>query len=528
MPRAVTEHAARKVMLDAGFEPSTPYPGGTKPWPGVCLKCGQPGTPRYIEVRSHNASPCQYCSGSKVDEAVRIGRFMALDFSPSTPYPGNGTPWPGVCLKCGQPGKPRHSKVFKYETVNGQRRLTVVVRPCRHCSQIDTDDAVAVGMMMARDFLPSIPYPGSKKPWPGVCLKCGQPGSPNLKEVRHAGYSPCAYCRRVGSKKLDSAIVIGKFLAVGLEPLEAYPGSAAKWKCRCLNCGKHTYPRAANVIHKNSGCKHCRSVLFSETQPHQVRVRERAEKRTREALNELKMAGFTPIGKYRGVKSPVLCLCGHCGREHSVRLEGLRSGNHACPRRKGERISEGKVAKSLKRVKAFAEANGYQFLDHELREEGGEGRGGNRLWLRVKCEEEHSYWIRSNHFQRGVGCAYCQELFGVGFHYDKPAHLYAVRGEDFLKVGISNDSNLENRLTEHKSNGLGTVLKLHRFEIGRDAFNAERKWLEFLEEIDQALRPTKTEFGVGYTEAVRVHQEALDWVMEYFEEIQGAEYLKAS
>jgi hypothetical protein len=227
MPKAVTEHAARKVMLDAGFEPSTPYPGSKEPWPGVCLKCGQPGTPRYIEVRSHNASPCQYCSGSKVDEAVRIGRFMALDFSPSTPYPGNGTP--------------------------------VVVRPCRHCSQIDTDDAVAVGMMLARDFLPSVPYPGSKKPWPGVCLKCGQPGSPNLKEVRHAGYSPCAYCRRVGSKKLDSAIVIGKFLAVGLEPLEAYPGSAAKWKCRCLNCGKDTYPRAANVMHKNSGCKHCRS-----------------------------------------------------------------------------------------------------------------------------------------------------------------------------------------------------------------------------------------------------------------------------
>ena len=523
MPRAVTEDAARKVMLDAGFEPSTPYPGSKEPWPGVCVKCGQPGTPRYIEVRSHNASPCRYCSGSKVDEAVRIGRFMALDFAPSTPYPGNGTPWPGVCLKCGQPGKPRQSKVFKYETANGQRRLAVAGRPCRHCSQIDTDDAVAVGMMLARDFLPSVPYPGSKKPWPGVCLKCGQPGSPNLKAVRYRRYAPCTYCIRVGHKRLDTAVVIGKFLAVGLEPLEPYPGAMSKWKCRCLNCGEETYSRAANVIHQNAGCFHCRSQVFSNP-----RFKERAQERERVAFQELRDAGYEPLSEYRGTRVPLLCKCSLCGEEHNVRVEEIRLGGQGCLRTRGVRVSNTKVEKSLKRAKAFALANGYQFLDHELRKEGGEGRGGNRLWLRVKCEEEHSYWIRANHFHRGVGCAYCQELFGVGFHYDKPAHLYAVRGEDFLKVGISNDSNLENRLTEHKSNGLGTVLKLHRFEIGRDAFNAERKWLEFLEEIDQALRPTKTDFGVGYTEAVRVHEEAIEWVSEFFSSLATKKLPKAA
>lgn len=48
--------------------------------------------------------------------------------------------------------------------------------------------------LLALGFEPSVPFPGSQVPWPGVCLKCGRPGAPTLRNVRHVGSSPCAYC----------------------------------------------------------------------------------------------------------------------------------------------------------------------------------------------------------------------------------------------------------------------------------------------------------------------------------------------
>jgi len=59
------------------------------------------------------------------------------------------------------------------------------------------DSAVAEGKMLARDFQPSVPYPGSNSPWPGVCLKCGQPGSPRYASIQ-AGQGACVSCAEYG------------------------------------------------------------------------------------------------------------------------------------------------------------------------------------------------------------------------------------------------------------------------------------------------------------------------------------------
>ena len=59
------------------------------------------------------------------------------------------------------------------------------------------------------------------------------------------------------------------------------------------------------------------------------------------------------------------------------------------------------------------------------------------------------------------------------------------------------------------------MLHLHSSETGREAFVSERQSISYLEEMNQTLRPAKAEFGVGFTEAVRVHEEALAWVSDF-------------
>ena len=62
MADRISEAAARAIMIAAGFQPSVPYPGSVAPWPGVCLKCGQPGSPRYNDVQQGQGA-CAPCSG---------------------------------------------------------------------------------------------------------------------------------------------------------------------------------------------------------------------------------------------------------------------------------------------------------------------------------------------------------------------------------------------------------------------------------------------------------------------------------
>ena len=62
----VTDATARSVMHAAGFSPSVPYPGNDKPWPGVCLKCGERGAPWYSSVQQGNGA-CKSCARSGID-----------------------------------------------------------------------------------------------------------------------------------------------------------------------------------------------------------------------------------------------------------------------------------------------------------------------------------------------------------------------------------------------------------------------------------------------------------------------------
>ena len=81
----VTEATARGAMHAADFIPSVPYPGSLEPWPGTCLKCGKPGSPRYQSVQQGNGA-CQSCAERGFNSA-----------KPAVFYTVAGGGW----LKCG-------------------------------------------------------------------------------------------------------------------------------------------------------------------------------------------------------------------------------------------------------------------------------------------------------------------------------------------------------------------------------------------------------------------------------------------
>lgn len=66
------------------------------------------------------------------------------------------------------------------------------------------------------------------------------------------------------SRRLTDEETRPVMLAAGLDPLELYPGSKAKWKCKCINCGGTvyiTYTEVRRPRRTGFGCTPCNNKL---------------------------------------------------------------------------------------------------------------------------------------------------------------------------------------------------------------------------------------------------------------------------
>lgn len=177
----------------------------------------------------------------RLDEDAAVAIALEKRWQPTVPYVSNKTPWIGYCLVCGYPGAPTLTNIKKQSSA------------CGVCTGRRQDGHIRVGKLMALDFLPSLTYVDNCTPMPGVCFRCHQPISPSFNNVWNTK-SACAYCSKV---RVDDAILIGKMLAVDLEPLEPYPGAAnLPWMSRCLRCG-YTNDRNYSSAARGQGCREC-------------------------------------------------------------------------------------------------------------------------------------------------------------------------------------------------------------------------------------------------------------------------------
>lgn len=231
-------------MLAAGVNPLTPYAGKDTPWTSKCLTCGNTVSPSYNNVRRGQGA-CIYCSGKvaiSIEDAFAFARRSC--FEPVSPYPGSNVPWPCRCTVCGNLSKPRLSVIKR-----GGR--------CRYCAGNTIDPETAERTIKQAGVEPLEPYPGSQVPWRCKCARCGSEISPIYSNIRR-GQGGCVKCRSRAAM-IDESVAVSDMIDSGARPMEPYPGTDAKWRCKCLRCERIIFPRYANVRAGQGSCLHCRA-----------------------------------------------------------------------------------------------------------------------------------------------------------------------------------------------------------------------------------------------------------------------------
>ena len=204
-------------------------------------------------------------------------------------------------------------------------------------AKISQEDALK--SMAAAGLKPLVGYVNSETPWECECLKCGELVSPSLHSIR-SGQGGCSYCAgtRVNPKK-----VIEFMKSQGFEPLEDYPGSKTKWKCRHIPCGSIVYPKY-NKVHQgsaNSGCRDC-----SEKHVDPIDA---------EAL--MIAAGGIPQEPYPGATKKWKCKCMRCGEIVDALYSTVRNGGGACQRCALKKTAAAKRIPIAKVIEDFAKVN---------------------------------------------------------------------------------------------------------------------------------------------------------------------------
>lgn len=108
--RLFHEEAVDRVKeIWPSFSPSVPFTETNAPWPGVCLNCGQPIKPYLASAESQG--PCPYCAKKRLDPAIAVGKMMAADLTPLSPFVKSTQPWECVCNRCGRIVRPAFNDV---------------------------------------------------------------------------------------------------------------------------------------------------------------------------------------------------------------------------------------------------------------------------------------------------------------------------------------------------------------------------------------------------------------------------------
>jgi hypothetical protein len=217
-------------------------------------------------------------------------------------------PWECDCVSCGLRG------TFTAQSI-------AAGHGCARCGKEKSartrrlGQAEAIAVAINVDLEPLEPYAGRDKPWQCRCLKCGRTVVARLGNMR-AG-NRCAFC---SSRRIDNEVAIEAMLRASLEPMEPFPGSKARWPCRCQKCGALVAPSFGSIARGQGGCLSCGLVAGA--------TKNRRD--AAEAKEAMLGAGLTPLEPYPGRNKPWRCTCEKCQREVSPRLGSILSGAGSC------------------------------------------------------------------------------------------------------------------------------------------------------------------------------------------------------
>ncbi|SET81696.1 hypothetical protein SAMN05421811_104249 [Nonomuraea wenchangensis] len=185
------------------------------------------------------------------------------------------------------------------------------------------DPKVAEARIRAKGWIPTVPFPGADKPWPGYCATCKKPGKPKYGNVCSPGskQGPCRPCS--GSEKKTEEEARAVMAIRGLTPKVPYPGNRVPWESTCGNCGGTTSPTLSSVRKaiKQGQPKCCDT------------CRRNGPIGPEQAVDLLRLAGAEPLVPYSKVKTPwrARCLNENCRAEIKPTLDNIKhAGTGAC------------------------------------------------------------------------------------------------------------------------------------------------------------------------------------------------------
>jgi recombinational DNA repair protein (RecF pathway) len=319
--------------------------------------------------------------------------MRAANLEPIAEYPGNKLPWKCKCLNCGLEVSPSLASVRS----NGGG--------CRKCGLKKsavarrTGEKEAVEFMKKAGAIPLEPYQNSKAPWLCRCITCKREIRPAYGNVKNNGTNPCAYC---SNKKVHPDDAVKIMRDAGLEPLEPYPGSNTKWKCKHLKCGEIVYPMHSWVVAGSGGCLKCGYVMNREKQIF-------SDKDARKLFIK---NGLDPQVPYPGAGKPWRSKCKKCKQISSPTYSSIKGGT-------GCGVCAGRIVTEELAVKVMKKAKLRPLVPYP---------GSNKNWKSecLKCGKI-VYPNYGDVNQGDGGCKYC------GGHFVEPEDAVALMRLNYLE-----------------------------------------------------------------------------------------------
>ncbi len=548
MARRIDPLEAEQIMRNAGLEPLEAYPGAQKRWKCLCSSCGAEVKPALSWIKGGQGG-CKACGVKAASARRRMSHDEAAQvmfqhgFEPLEQFPGSQKKWRCKCLTCGNEISILRNTVAS----NGTGCKFCWAQRRGQSKRLKEEDAVAV--MRRAGLEPLDPYVRSGDPWRCLHIACGREVFPSYNSVQQGagGCQQCGYLKTAAAIRHDGEFASAIMQSAGLEPLENYPGSHAKWRCLHLECGEEVTATLHAVRGGEGGCFKCgtrKRGLQSRVNPEVARdfmiangleplepyelsnkpwkcihrdcgstvfptyssiqggqrgcrpcaIKEgalRSSYTPEFATDQALTRGYQPLENYPGAMSHWKCIHLPCGREVTATLNALMSGKGCC-------MDCG--------VASRAEKNRYTADEAEIvmRKFGLEPLepfpGYMNKWkcLHKECGREvsPSFWYVKF---RESGCKFCATK---GLDYSGQGIVYLLQRQDFFsaKVGITTPNSRTDRIAAHVKEGWHLVQSW----TTETAFQAEEIEEDILSwwrnELEAPISMRKEDMKSGWTE----------------------------
>ncbi len=398
--------------------------------------------------------------GKGLDPKIAEKIMLAAGLKPLEPYSKAHIKWKCLHLECGEIVFTRLSTIKKSD---GTFRSG-----CIKCSnnKRKTPETIAISIMKKAGFKTLEPFNNSSSPWKSLCLKCGSTVNPSLTRVKmNKGCKECSRIKSLVSQKK----IIEVMKKRKLKPLEPYVNNKAKWKCKCLRCGKIVYPSYSSISNpkKNStGCFNCgmRQAAKSNTTP------------SEKAVAVMLKSKLKPLEPYKNSGSQWKCKCLICNKILLTSYTSVayhKTGCRYCNNAKKEIKNRRKDAVTIANKANLKPLEPYKSV--------------HTPW-RCRCLVCNKIVTPAlNQLAKGQGCKYCAPR---GINLNVRSYLYLITNDELEahKIGIGNERQTFNksfdRLGKFTKKGW-KVYRIWNFETGDLAWKIEQKALR---EVRQELK----------------------------------------